>query len=222
MRTRWRSALAGTVLWLAASWMLGCGSAAQPDPPPVEDKAAQDADATARAAQEARATAEAALGKTAEILADGDLALDGTRQLLVVNRAPLQAAAATPDAAQPRMLVTRAAVLEKGGGGWSEIFVCDEHLKNPHGYLGGSLTARVYGWELEFTLDAKAGLEMRLTPAGDPGTAGSNPEQTSGRKNAIFVVRWTRNAKRYETFDNSQERFLTEVPSLETPESTLK
>ena len=195
--------------------MLGCGHAAQPDPPAAEDKAAQD---TARVAQEARATAEAALGKTAEILADGDLALDGTRQLLVVNRAPLQAV--TADAA--RMLVTRAAVLEKGGGRWSEIFVCDEHLKNPHGYLGGSPTARVYGWELEFTLDAKAGLEMRLTPAGDPGTAGSNPEQTSGRKNATFVVRWNRSAKRYETFDNSQERFLTEVPSLETPESTLK
>lgn len=195
--------------------MLGCGHTPQPDPPPAEDKAAQD---TARAAQEARATAEVALGKTAEILADGDLALDGTRQLLVVNRAPLQAV--TADAA--RMLVTRAAVLEKGGGRWSEIFVCDEHLKNPHGYLGGSPTARVYGWELEFTLDAKAGLEMRLTPAGDPGTAGSNSEQTSGRKNATFVVRWNRSAKRYETFDNSQERFLTEVPSLETPESTLK
>ena len=220
MNTGRRSAVSRSpLLWLAVLWLLGCGSAPRPDPAPAEDRAAEQA---ASVAKEARSTAEAALGKTVEILANGDLALDGKQQILVANRAPSREAATSDDAGHPGMLVTRAAVLEKDGGRWSEIFVCDEHLKNPQGYLGGSPEARVNGWLLEFTLNAKAGLEIRLTPAGGRGAASSNPEQTSGRKNATFVVRWNRSAKRYETFDNSQERFLTEVPSLETPVSTLK
>ena len=86
--------------------------------------------------------AEAALGKQAEILARGDLARNGLEQVLVVNRL-LEASSSRAEAAanSAPIFVTRAAVLEKMDGKWSEVLLCDEHLKNPNGYLGGSPAA---------------------------------------------------------------------------------
>ena len=64
------------------------------------------------------------------------------------------------------IFITRAAILEKNNGKWSEVLRCDEHLKNPNGYLGGSPAAR--GHRLAAGISsriAKQGLEMKFTPA---------------------------------------------------------
>ncbi len=111
--------------------------------------------------------AEAALGKQAEILAQGDLALNGRDQMLVVNRFSRSSSMLAVRTNTSAIFVTRAAVLEQNGGKWSEVLLCDEHLKNPNGYLGGSPAARVTGWRLEYRQDPKEGLEMKFTPAED-------------------------------------------------------
>lgn len=178
----------------------------------------KEASSAADGIDEAKQVAEASLGKQAEVLAHGDLARNGREQVLVANRFSSQ-----PQAAGPApILVTRAAVLEKNGGKWSEILVCDEHLKNPNGYLGGSVVAPVTGWRLEFHQDAKQGLEMRFMPTGESSVDTGNAEQGSERTLPSFDVRWNKNAKRYESYDQSHERYLSEVPSLETPNSILK
>ena len=196
--------------------LAGCHSAKQPSPADVK-AAAERADM----ADEARGVAEAALGKQAEILARGDLALNGREQLLVVNRISKQTAAGGGGTNSP-ILVTRAAVLEQNGGKWSEVLLCDEHLKNPNGYLGGSPVGRTNDWQLEFSQDAKDGLKMKFRPAEKFDAANVNAEQGSEQKFPAFDVRWNKNAKRYQSFDQSHERYLSEVPSLETPQSILK
>jgi hypothetical protein len=216
MRNRKLRTVVGTLSWFMALSLAGCHSAKQPAPADVK-AAAERADE----ADEARGVAEAALGKQAEILARGDLALNGNEQLLVVNRVSKQAASGG-GGENPPIFVTRAAVLEQIGGKWSEVLLCDEHLKNPSGYLGGSPTGRVTGWRLEYTQDAKEGLEMKFTPAEKFDPASTNADQSSEQKFHSFDVRWNRNAKRYQSFDQSHERYLSEVPSLETPQSILK
>jgi hypothetical protein len=197
--------------------LAGCHPAQQPAPTDV--KAAVEA---ADVANEARGVAEATLGKQAEILAHGDLARNGREQLLVVNRIAKGTTAGTLDANPSPILVLRAAILEKDGGKWSEILRCDEHLKNPNGYLGGSPATRVNGWRLEYSEDAKEGLKMSFTPAQRVDAVNANAEQRSGPNNATFDVRWNRNAKRYQAFNQSHGRYLNEVPSVQTPESVLR
>jgi hypothetical protein len=202
--------------WIMALALAGCGSA---PPPTTEAKAAsEDADVP----DAARGVAESALGKSAEILAKGDLAQDGRDQVLVVNRLSAGAAAVASGAKPSAIFVTRAAVLENNDGKWSEILLCDEHLKNPRGYLGGSPAGRISGWRLEYSQDPKDGLQMKFTPAENFNAAHGNTDQGSAPKRPTFEVRWNRSAKRYQTFDQSHERYLSEVPSLETPESHLK
>ena len=214
MRIRRLRTIVGTLSWIMALSLAGCHSAQQPSPAEVK-AAAERADV----ADEARGVAEAALGKQAEILARGNLALNGSEQLLVVNRISKQATTGG-NGEDPPIFVTRAAVLEQIGGKWSEVLLCDEHLKNPSGYLGGSPAGRVTGWRLEYKQDAKEGLEMKFTPAErfDP----ANADRSSGQKFPAFDVRWNKNAKRYQSFDQSHERYLSEIPSLETPQSILK
>jgi hypothetical protein len=216
MRIRRLRAIVGTLSWIMALSLAGCQSAQQAAPAEVR-AAAERADM----ADEARGVAEAALGKQAEILARGDLALNGREQLLVVNRISKQAASGGGGANSP-IVVTHAAVLEKIEGKWSEVLLCDEHLKNPSGYLGRSPAGRVTGWRLEYTQDAKEGLEMKFTPAEGFDPASASADRSSEQKFPAFDVRWNKNAKRYQSFDQSHERYLSEVPSLETPQSILK
>jgi hypothetical protein len=203
--------------WIMALSLAGCQQAQQQAA--VEDPAATEA---ARAADEARGVAEASLGKQAEILAQGDLALNGREQLLVANRFSAGAQASKGDATTSPIFVTRAAVLEKNDGKWSQILLCDEHLKNPRGYLGGSPRTRVTGWRLQYNQVAKEGLEMSFTPAELTDAADATAGHSSGQNRSTFDVRWNKNAKRYQSFDASHERYLSEFPSLETPESILK
>ncbi|HEV2522618.1 MAG TPA: hypothetical protein VGT24_09585 [Candidatus Acidoferrales bacterium] len=204
----------GALILVLALLLTGCQSA-QPRTP-VEDKAATEA---ADRASEARGIADATLGKQSEILAQGDLAQNGREQLLVVNRFSKGASGAGAGNTQP-IFVTRAAIFEKTDGKWSEILRCDEHLKNPHGYLGGVPSARVAGWRLEYGQDATKGIEMRFTP--EDGAAGgqeSNARETAG---STVVVRWNAGSKRYQSLDRSHARFLAELPALEAEPSYLK
>src|ERR1700681_3049928 len=112
--------------------LAGCHSGQQLGP--VRENSNPD---MAGLAEESGRVAEAALGKQAEILARGDLARNGQEQLLVVNRfakAP-QGAAGTENS--QAIFITRAVILEKRNGKWTKILRCDEHVKNPNGYLGG-------------------------------------------------------------------------------------
>jgi hypothetical protein len=217
MRIRRLRTVVGRLSWTMAFSLAGCHTA-QP-PAPAEVKAATE---RADVSDEARGVAEAALGKQAEILAQGDLAQDGREQLLVVNRSSAGAAAGAGGANPSAIFVTRAAILEQNGGKWSEVLLCDEHLKNPNGYLGRSPVARINGWRLEYRQDAKEGLAMKFTPAERFDAVNVNAGQSSEAKYPTFDVRWNKNAKRYQSFDQSHERYLSEVPSLETPQSILK
>jgi hypothetical protein len=142
--------------------------------------------------------------------------------MLVVNRLSARQATVALGSNSSAILVTRAAVLENNDGKWSEILLCDEHLKNPRGYLGGSPAGRISGWRLEYSQDPKAGLQMKFAQAESSNRANGNAEHGLEPKHPTFEVRWNRRVKRYQTFDQSHERYLSEVPSLETPESTLR
>jgi hypothetical protein len=63
---------------------------------------------------------------------------------------------------------------------------------------------------------------MNFAPAENVGAPGADASQFPEKNNAAFRVRWNQNAKRYQSYDTSHERFLNEIPSLEIPESTLK
>jgi hypothetical protein len=188
-------------------------------PAPADGRTAAE---RAEVADEARGVAEASLGKQAEILAQGNLALNGRMQLLVVNRIPAGAPVSKGAANSSPILVRRAAILEQNGGKWSQVLLCDEHLKNTDGYLGGTPPGPVAGWQLEYRQDAKEGLEMKFTPAERSDAVDVNADQSSQPKYPTFDVRWNKSAKRYQSFDQSHERYLSEVPSLVTPQSILK
>ena len=217
MKIRRLRTAVGMLSWVTVLALAGCHSAQQA--PSAEGTATTN---RADVAEEARRVAEASLGKQAEILAHGNLALNGREQVLAVNRFSAEAAAGVGDANSSLIFVTRAAVLEKDGGKWSEVLLCDEHLKNPSGYLGGSPVARITGWRLEYRQDMKEGLEMKFTPAERFDAVHVNADPSSGQKLSTIDVRWNKSAKRYQSFDQSHERYLSEVPSLETPQSILK
>jgi hypothetical protein len=217
MKTRRLRTVVGMLSWVLSLGLAGCHSAQQAAPAEVT-AAPQNADVV----DEARRVAEAALGKQAEILARGNLAPNGREQLLVVNRFSTGTAAGTGSTNPSPILVTRAAILEKNGDKWSEVLLCDEHLKNPDGYLGGSPVARITGWRLAYNQDTKEGLEMKFTPAERSDDSNVNSDQSSGQTYPTLDVRWNGSAKRYQSFDQSHERYLSEVPSLETPQSILK
>ena len=214
---RFRAALRA-LTWLIALSLAGCQSEPQ-QPSSAPDKMAAARD---KLAEEAQGVAEASLGKQSEILAQGDLALNGREQLLVVNRFATKEPSANGDGSKSPIFVTRAAVLEKNDGKWSQIFLCDEHLKNTSGYLGGLPRARVEGWQLAFSKSATQGLEMSFTPANRLGMEKTSAEDAPEGTQPTFDVRWNKNLKRYQSFDKSHERYLSEIPALEAPESTLK
>lgn len=152
--------------------------------------------------------AELALGSETEVLAFGDLSKTGPQQVLAVNRLKV-----TPPGIAPGTLVTRAVIIENDGSAWKQIFLCDEHLKNTKGFLGGSPLAPVNGWRLQFEQHDK-GLEMYFTPIAAPKGEGGHVLPVG--------IRWNPKTKRYQSLDRSFENFLGEVPALETPESQIR
>ena len=209
MRIRASRAFAFIPVWTLAAMVTGCRSA-QPSAPAVDSVAAK----TASEAEEAQRIADAVLGKQAEILDRGDLAQNGQEQLLIINRfgsGPKNGSTA---------LITRAVVLEKSEGKWQEIFRCDEHLKNPYGYLVAANRAAT-GWDLVVG-DTGGPLEMAFTPAVIGGAADARGGERKEVKNATFVVRWNTKANRYQAYDQSQKRYLRETTGFEMPNSVLK
>lgn len=144
--------------------------------------------------------AQRVLGNEAEVLTYGDLAKNGKQQALIINRVKIR-----PETMQPGLLVTRAVIVERNGDSWDEVFLCDEHLKNPKGFLGGQPTAAVGGWRLQMETDPKTGLAMYLTPLQTP----------RGGYIQTYEVKWNPKEKRYETLDRNFEHFLKELPTLE-------
>ena len=181
------------------------------------DKAAQNNAAATSAAPGAPATpavpdeiqkaAETALGSETEVLLYGDLAKNGARQILAVNRAK-----STPQMTMPGTVITRGVILENVGGTWKEILRCDEHLENPKGFLGNIPLAPVNGWRLQYEQDNDKGLLLYFTPAANP----------KGARMLPVEVRWNAKAKRYQSMDRNFENFLYELPALETPESQVR
>jgi hypothetical protein len=170
-------------------------------------------------APEIQSVAEAVLGKQAEVLAHGDLAHNGMEQLLVINRFANTARGSGGPGNSSQIIVTRATVVQKNGDKWAEVLRCDEHLKNPNGYLGGTPAAPVTGWRLEFESDTPQGPELRFTPAE---ATQDHPPSTVDTGNRTIAVRWNTKTKRYQSLDRSHERYLSEVSTLETPESILR
>lgn len=185
------------LLMLAAS---ACGLGG---PEPAKTQAAPAAPAIPADVQSA---AESALGSETDVLVFGDLSKTGRKQILAINR--LKASA---QGYFTGTLVTRVVVIENDGGTWKEIFRCDEHLKNTHGFLGATPLTAVGGWKLQYDQDAQKGLEMYFTPLAKP----------EGGYIQTIGVRWNPQAKRYQSLDRSYEQFLGEVPALETPLSPL-
>lgn len=151
--------------------------------------------------------AETALGSETDVLLYGDLAKNGARQVLAVNRMKM-----TPQVTMPGTVITRGVILESIGGTWKEILRCDEHLENPKGYLGNIPLAPVNGWRLQYEQDNDKGLLLYFTPAADP----------KGARMLPVEVRWNTKAKRYQSLDRNFENFLYELPALETPESQVR
>jgi hypothetical protein len=156
---------------------------------------------------EVQSAVEAALGVETEVLVYGNLSKTGHQQALAVNRLKV-----TPERAAPGILVTRTVVIENDEGTWKEIFLCDEHLKNPSGYLEATPLAPVNGWRLQFKQDSEKGLQMYFTPLALP----------RGESIIAIGVRWNPRVKRYQSLDKSFQQFLGELPALETPESQVR
>jgi hypothetical protein len=190
-------------------FLAGCKPAQQVAPPESEG-----ATSVATANTENQQVAETVLGKQAEIVSHGDLALNGSEQLLVVNRfGKGDAGPGSP------IFLTRAVIVEKSNDRWAEVLRCDDHLKNPRGYLGGSPVSPVTGWRLELKQDTDQGLELRFTPAASIQETSSGAAMTGSR---TITVRWNKKAKRYQSLDQSHREYLGDVPTLETPQSILK
>src|SRR5271168_4038923 len=156
---------------------------------------------------EIQKAAETALGSETDVLLYGDLAKNGARQILAVNRMKM-----TPQVTMPGTVITRGVILENIGGTWKEILRCDEHLENPKGYLGNIPLAPVNGWRLQYEQDNDQGLLLYFTPVADP----------KGARMLPVEVRWNAKAKRYQSMDRNFENFLYELPALETPESQVR
>jgi hypothetical protein len=196
---------------VAALTMISCGSSA---PAPAPTAAKQEASAPAPPAApaippEVQKTAESSLGSETEVLAFGDLSKSGPQQIFAINRLK----AAPPGISAEGTLVTRAVILENEGTSWKQIFLCDEHLKNTKGFLGGTPLAPVNGWRLQFEQHEK-GLEMYFTPLMSPKGEGGHVLPVG--------IRWNPKVKRYQSLDRTFENFLGELPALETPESQIR
>jgi len=180
----------------------GCGADASKPAPQAETKPVEPA-----IPEEIQAAAKALLGSESQVLVFGDLAKNEKQQFLAANVVPK-----TPSNNLPGTIVTRVVVAENDDGKWVEVLRCDEHLKNPKGYLGLTPLAPVTGWRLQFEQNAEKGLQLYFTPL--QGTTDSH----------VFPigVRWNPATKRYQSLDRTYEHFLLESPALNDARSRLR
>ena len=156
---------------------------------------------------EIQAAAEGSLGSETTVLAYGDLAKTGTLQILIANVLPK-----TPKENITGTIVTRAAIVEKQGSGWMQIFLCDEHLKNSKGYLGMTPIEPVSGWRIQHEQDPVKGLIVYFTPVKGFADAHVLP----------VGVQWNPKTKRYQSLDRTYQQFLLESPQLSNVRTRLQ
>jgi len=183
--------------------LIGCANS--PEPKPAEQAAAKPAEPAIPA--DIQAAADASLGSETTVLAFGDLAKTGTQQILIANVVPK-----TPKENITGTVVSRAAIVENQNGQWTQIFLCDEYLKNAKGYLGMTPIEPVSAWRIQFEQDPVLGLTVYLTPVKGVSDAHVLP----------IAVRWNPKTKRYQSLDRSYQQFLVESPSLSNARSRLR
>jgi hypothetical protein len=159
--------------------------------------------------EDIQSAAQSLLGTETQVLLFGDLAKTGRQEFLAANVVPK-----TPKNNNiAGTIITRAVIGENQDGKWSEIFRCDEHLKNSKGFLGSTPLSPVTGWRIQYEQDPVRGLQLYFTPL----ASAADPHVLP------IGVRWNPQAKRYQTLDRTYEHFLTEAPTLGgTPKSTLR
>jgi hypothetical protein len=187
---------------LALACCVGCSSqpASNPANPATASTSSSAEPATPQVPPDVQDAATAALGNEAVVLAHGNLALNGKEQILVINqlhKAGQGVVAGT--------LLTRLTIIENEDGKWKQVLLCDEHLKNQNGFLGGAPIQDVGVWRLQFDQDPKKGLQLFLTPYSQKPT--SNPITTE--------VAWNPAVKRYQALDRSYTNFQGENPMLQ-------
>jgi len=189
------------MLATAAFCLAGCGDEPQkPAPAAVKQAPAPQIPADVQEA------AETALGAEVAVLEHGNLSLGGQPQILAANLLKT-----TPKEVAPGTLFTRLVLLGKEKDKWKELLICTGHLQNPAGYLGGTPLAPINGWRLQKEMSKTKGLVMYFTPIQQPVT---------GNVRAISVL-WNPQVKRYQSLDYNYVNFLTEVKSIEKPETFL-
>jgi len=186
----------------ATSLLGGCGTEAPKPATQAETKPAEPA-----IPEEVQSAAKALLGSETQVLLFGDLAKNGQKQFLAANVVPK-----TPTNNLPGTIITRAVVVENADGKWTEVFRCDEHLKNPKGYLGLTPLTPITGWRIQYEQTEDKGLELYFTPL-----KGSTDTHV-----LPIGVRWNPATKRYQSLDRNYEHFLLENPNLEAPRSSLR
>jgi hypothetical protein len=186
----------------AAVLFAGCGSEPAKPGPEAEKKPSEPA--IPEGVQDA---ADTLLGSGTQVLLYGDLAHDGTQQMLAANVVPN-----TPKSTVAGTVVTRAVVAENENGKWTELFRADEYLKNAKGYLALTPLQGVTGWKLQYENSPEKGMSLYFTPI----------KQGSAEKTLPIAVRWNPAVKRYQSMDMSYEHFLNESPSIGSTRSSLR
>jgi hypothetical protein len=190
----------------APAFLAGCGSD-EPPKPAAEQAPAKPAEPTIP--DDVQTAAQNFLGKETKVLLLGELAKNGKQQFLAANVVPK-----TPKNENlSGTIITRAVIAENDDGNWTELFRCDEHLKNAKGFLALTPLTSVAGWRIQYDQDPVKGLQLYLTPI--QGTA-IDPHLLP------IGVAWNPAAKRYQSLDRTYEHFLSESASLETARSRLK
>jgi hypothetical protein len=192
---------------IALTAFIGCGT----NPPAPSANAAAPAAETKPSEpavpDEIQGAAKTLLGSDVKVLVFGDLAKNGNQQFLAANVLPK-----TPTNAIPGTIISRAVIVEKDNGQWTEVLHVDEHLKNQKGVLGRTPLQPVTGWRLQYEQDPVQGLQLYFTP-----------ENTSDPHVLPIGVRWNPKAKRYQSTDASFEKFLPEAAQMGgTPRSSLR
>jgi hypothetical protein len=191
-----RSFLRCSLLVLGAfCFLLGCDEAPAPKTEPVAAKPP----AEPAVPDEIQSAAQSLLGSETQVLLFGDLAKNGNQEFLAANVVPK-----TPTNNAPGTIVTRAVIAENRDAQWSEIFRCDEHLKNPKGFLSLTPLSPVTGWRVQYEQEPGKGLQLYFTPLKGTGNTHVLP----------IGIRWNPETQRYQSLDRAYEHFLPEAPSL--------
>lgn len=189
--------LAGLLAALAA-----CGGASPP--------AKQAHPAEPNPTLEYQEAGDAVLGVRSEIVAAGDLAGNGTLQILAIQGEPIGDSARDDPSQRKERKIWRAALMEKQGGRWQELLRADQHLKNGYGYLGATPPEAVASWMMRWEQGPR-GMTFFFTPVTG---RGANPQP--------IPVRWNRAVGRYQAMDATGKMFLSDQAMLSPVKMDLR